>query len=781
MKKTIIYLTTILTAAGLNAETLSPAQALARVEGASSARKIASRAAAEASPARVIALDSEPQLYVFTPTDGGMLLVSAESETPALIGYTDNYRPGDEIPPALEGMMRCWAAEIEAQRSGNVLYSGSRRDAEDFEPIEPICKTKWDQGSPYNAKCPVLNGSRTYTGCVATAMSQILKVFEYPTKCSGGTYSYKWSSGNKTLSLNFDDVELDWANMLNSYTSSATQEQKDAVATLMQAVGYSANMEYTGVGSGAIGTSMFIGLIRNFDYDAATLQYCSRAWFTLSDWRKKVYDTLAEGHPVYYDGQTNDASPMGHAFVVDGYRADGYFHLNWGWSGMSDGYFLLTALDPDAQGIGGAYASAGYDAQQNAIFGMKPGNTMALIDTPLNFAISGGFKTSAKSTMLGSRTTFESTGFANYSATAAEVIPAIKLTADADGREYYISSGTNYGSLNVSYQFRSLSFSIPMPSDLPEGNYTITPAIYRNSDKQYFDVHCNIGQGAYVYATVTGSTISYSTPASPQLKVESLDIPEQIYSNVAFNVSGAISCTGGQSYYDNVSVRLYRTNSSGRVANLGSFILSVDNDSSSEFSCTCTLSSASVTSGEYRIALIDASGNNISGYKDIEVIMPDDAGSLRASDLKCLNNWNEHLEFEVTLAASDGNYKGPVYIQLHKKGNYNKYEIIIESEPVEIENGQSETVTISGSFPEGINGQDYTAYVYYTHLGEWTEASGRQRLNFTMADQSLIDEISAEQAADIRLYDLSGRRVLTPRPGIYLRSQGSQTTKVLIK
>jgi len=119
-------------------------------------------------------------------------------------------------------------------------------------PLPPICKTKWNQNAPYNNLCPTVGTTNCVTGCVATAVAQVLKTYEYPTQCSGGTYSYTWTANNsQTLSLNYDEVTLDWANMLDTYDASATDEQKNAVATLMKAVGYGVNMGYTTSESGA--------------------------------------------------------------------------------------------------------------------------------------------------------------------------------------------------------------------------------------------------------------------------------------------------------------------------------------------------------------------------------------------------------------------------------------------------------------------------------------------------------------------------------------------------
>lgn len=782
MKRTIIYFSTLLAATTLSAETLTPTQALARVKGSSSIHKIASRAVVEATPMRVVALDSEPEMYLFTPAEGGLLLVSAESETPALIGYSDNYTAGEELPPALEGMMRIWASEIEAQRAGNVIYKENSRAEEDFAAIEPICSTRWNQDAPYNGKCPVLGGSRTYTGCVATAMAQVLKVYQYPEKCSGGTYSYYWNAGGENLSLNFDDVTLDWANMLNTYPSSATQAQKDAVATLMQALGYSSNMNYHTDGSGTAGIYMAVGLARNFDYDAASIEYANRASYSLSDWQRKVYNTLAEGYPVYYDGATMDAQPLGHAFVVDGYRSEGYFHLNWGWGGMSDGYFLLTALDPDAQGIGGAYPSAGFDAIQGAIFGLKKGNDASAKDIPLHISCSGGFNAGSSSAVLGKNATFSLTDYLINSGIEA-VNPYLGVIfRNADGTEYKVRTTAQIGTLQIGYGYGVNSYSVTVPSGMADGKYTVLPAAYSGTSQKYYPILCNIGSGTQLNATVSNGTITFESPILPELSGTIESAPEKIYVNKAFSVSGSIEGLNAASYYGEIKGRLYRTDAATIRANIGSFMGSIDGNSSSPFQTSFILE-RDLTSGEYDLALTNENGKIISNRVRVEVVSAADDGKLTASDMKVLSTQKNNLQFEVTLTASEGNFSGPVYIQLHQKGNYNEYVARIESESIDIPLNAKKTITISGEFENGVVGMSYTPYVYYYHLGEWTEAAGRQRKSFTLQEPSAINEIEADRNdTGEEYFDLTGRRIASPTHGLYIRkSRTTSTTKLIIK
>ncbi|MDE7336039.1 MAG: C10 family peptidase, partial [Muribaculaceae bacterium] len=352
MKKANLLLAASLIALGAQAEALSPVEALARV-GSGAARRIAARSV-NVQPELTVARHSEvPELYVFAPAEGGLLILSADSDAPALLGYSENFVAGEQLPPALEMMLEGYAEEIDAIRTGAEPGSASRSGSDDFKAISPICKTVWNQLAPYNEQTPVINGTQSPTGCEATAMAQVLKVYEYPAKCTGGTFTYQMSG--QTMSINFDDVTLDWANMLNTYSGSKDPAvNRTAVATLMKALGYCAKTTYRASSSSAATSIMAAGVVKFFNYDDATIAL-DRNWFQPAQWEQMVYDELAAGYPVLYSGSNSSG---GHAFVVDGYKGDGLYHVNWGWGGISDGYFLLTSLDPQQQGVGGS--TAGY-------------------------------------------------------------------------------------------------------------------------------------------------------------------------------------------------------------------------------------------------------------------------------------------------------------------------------------------------------------------------------------------------------------------------------------
>lgn len=364
----------LLIGAGLaQARQLTVAEALSAA-GITSTRTQAPGVAASGIPTATLTLSQNGLNTVYVVDRGqGFMVLAADDVAPAVLGYSDSgtFDPNN-IPPNMQAWLDDYSAYI-----ATAAAAGTRVVAAPADPsltdIAPLTRTRWNQGAPYYDLCPTVNGQRTYTGCVATAIAQVLKTYEHPTTGTGSN-SYTWN--DQTLSFDFGATTFKWDKMTDIYNSASTTEECQAVAELMYACGIACYMNYGTGGSGANGVNLSVGLIRYLGYDAS-LQYLSRDYFTLPVWSRMLHDELTKGHPLYYDGANGS---IGHAFVIDGYRSsDGFFHVNWGWGGMSDGYYSIITLDPDAQGIGGS--TEGYYLGQSAIFGLKPaeeGSQLAL-------------------------------------------------------------------------------------------------------------------------------------------------------------------------------------------------------------------------------------------------------------------------------------------------------------------------------------------------------------------------------------------------------------------
>ena len=314
-----------------------------------------------------------PAVYVFNNSNaGGYILLSADDVATPLLGYSDHGAfTASEMPPQLSWWLSEYASQIEyAREKGLPAYSGRRHGArsEGREPIAPMVKTMWDQVEPFNAQCPLDGTDRTWTGCVATAMAQVMNYWQYPEK-GEGSITYSIESLEKKVTMNFSQKKFDWENMLDIYMEGHYDEtQAAAVAYLMKACGYATKMQYSMDASGALAMNIGKALTKYFKYDP-NLLYTLRQYYSSTEWEQMIYDNLKNVGPILYGGGSTLGG--GHSFICDGYDGNGMFHFNWGWSGISDGYFSLDALNPDALGTGGG-SGGGYNFTQDAVFGIQP-------------------------------------------------------------------------------------------------------------------------------------------------------------------------------------------------------------------------------------------------------------------------------------------------------------------------------------------------------------------------------------------------------------------------
>lgn len=325
---------------------------------------------------RRIAKPAETELYyVFNRgNQEGYVIVSGDDQTLPVLGYTDE---GEFDYNNLPENMRWWLDSREEQLqqlSQNPLQAPMKAPAV-HDRVEPMITTKWNQGSPYNDECPMyFTLGRSVTGCVATAMAQVMyyqrsksvtevqkDIPAYDTYTSHATYGKLHVEGIPAGS------PIDWDNMLDNY-GSANAKQKKAVAQLMHYCGVSVEMDYTNSSSGANSYKVANALVNYFGY-GSSVKYVYQGNYNEDAWDKMLYNELAQGRPFYLSGQNSQG---GHAFVCDGYDGNRCFHINWGWGGSSDGYFLLTSLNPSSQGIGGS--GDGYSSGEEAIIGFEPEN-----------------------------------------------------------------------------------------------------------------------------------------------------------------------------------------------------------------------------------------------------------------------------------------------------------------------------------------------------------------------------------------------------------------------
>lgn len=412
---------------------ITPAEALARLNAEGGNRAPARVRVAPRLVSTVSTVEGEPAVYLFEAASGpGYMVLSADDSAMPLLGYSDEGSlDGDNLPPALEWWLEEYTKQIK-YLNDNGLKATERTVAERVA-IAPMLTTEWDQGAPYNDQCPMYGTQRTYTGCVATAMAQVMNYWKYPEK-GKGSITYQSESLQKRISLDFSLRKFDWDNMLDVYVDNNwNEEQGNAVAYLMKAAGYSVRMDYGLDSSGALAMNIAKALKRYFNYDE-NLSYEIRACYSATQWEEMIYNNLRDCGPILYGGGSYIGG--GHSFVCDGYDGNGFFHFNWGWTGMSNGYFSLDALNPSALGAGGG-AGGGYNFTQDVVLGIQPPTGKPAEDRPMTLVQQGSIEGAINGTSLEISLTGQSDPmWVNYNPETLKVEFGAKVVS-ADGNNPY--------------------------------------------------------------------------------------------------------------------------------------------------------------------------------------------------------------------------------------------------------------------------------------------------------------------------------------------------------
>lgn len=315
--------------------------------------------------------------YIFNLGDsnGGFVIASGDDRTEQILGYSDRGSvDADNMPENMAAWLEGYADAIRYIDENGIEQVNSSSDAAvQRKPIEKLLQTEWNQGTPYNISCPVINGNYCVTGCVATAFAQTMYYHRWPqvTITEIPSYTFTYDTQEYATEPIMAGTAIDWDNMLPTYAADATYDYKNAksVADLMRLCGHSIYMNYTPYESGASIAWIPEALTKYFDYEEETVQILQRTQYSYADWQSIIYNELENKRPVIYSGRSTDS---GHAFVCDGYSSDDFFHINWGWGGNADGFFRLSLLNPSNQGIGGSLSNMGFPMSQTIVIGIQP-------------------------------------------------------------------------------------------------------------------------------------------------------------------------------------------------------------------------------------------------------------------------------------------------------------------------------------------------------------------------------------------------------------------------
>lgn len=338
---------------------------------------------------------SQESYYVFPNANSkGFTIVSGDDRLPEIVGYSSQGSyDGNNLPEGFISFMKAYQnlynkvnlgdaealknlAEIKAWRNKKNASAAST------SAVAPLLgNIEWDQTSPYNNMCPRYDSVHVAaTGCVATAMAQVMAYYKYPKQLKADIPGYvnRWNGIPMEIpTITREEGVYDWDNMLPKYNkeANATQQQKDAVAKLMYHCGAAVQMNYGPESAASVSATK---LAKYFGYDADLMMDLNRSTFSLDKWMQIIDTELAAGRPVLYSGQASDG---GHQFICDGKDGEGLYHINWGWSGSQNGYFDLSLLNPEKGGTGSGSSTEGYNRLCSMTIGIAPDN--GVVDAPL--------------------------------------------------------------------------------------------------------------------------------------------------------------------------------------------------------------------------------------------------------------------------------------------------------------------------------------------------------------------------------------------------------------
>lgn len=451
--------------------------------------------------------------YVF-PHDGncGYTIVSGDDRMPEIVGYstTDTYSE-ENMPDGMKHLMQAYEAMATALANGDAKAErclaekeALAADSTYWQPrVAPLlADVVWGQTEPYNNLCPMYDGQRrTVTGCVATAMAQLMMYYQYPQMLKSDIPAYQTDSYQLDMPSVSAGERYDWDNMLPQYSGSAyTAAQANAVAKLMYHCGLSFEADYGPSTSAWCRPNV---LVKYWGYDPDVIRPLYREKFSLREWTAILDAELQALRPVYYRGCSTTSGS--HAFLCDGADGNGLYHINWGWSGWSNGYFDITVLNSDYSGAESATAPAdGFNYTCSMIVGIMPDNGVAdapLIVTPLltaakNEWVGCDLLTTERADANWSFRLSIAAEFANYERTAFDGYVGVGLK-DESGIYLPLSTSKIYlGGMgeNGSYYSEPLRFKINY--SFPEGRTRIYQ-IYStdgntwqqcgNSDKLFYE------------------------------------------------------------------------------------------------------------------------------------------------------------------------------------------------------------------------------------------------------------------------------------------------------
>lgn len=462
-----------------------------------------------------------PPYYVLNVEggNGGYIIVSGDDSFREVLGYSESgtFHP-DSLPDGLAYWLESLTEEMEYYLSGTPLTASRNRLLGTSTSVSPMLRSHWGQGTPFNAQIPVTSnlyssdlGGHAAVGCVALSMGQIMNYWSYPSQGQNAHANAIYPS----VSINFAEQTYNWNNILDDYglfvegkentrvqRANYSPEQANEVAKLCYHLGVATDMAWGSSEDGASGTAnctALSGLINYFGYNPyAYVQ--PRSTLAPSEFMSLLISELQAGRPLMYSGSSSvDGSVTGHFFIIDGYDAStSTFHFNWGWQGINNGYYALSALIPDEN-----EPTDNYNYRQIAYIGVQP-QALYLASTPAVHA--GSFTLQSTTIKKGERARITAQNFFHddhkFEGRYGIAIYSTSGTLEA---EQLVSI---YGLVSGTYTNYPIDFYSPYFNRMVPNGEHIMKMVMKSTDGTYYPLHSTFGNPESWRVVVTAGATS---------------------------------------------------------------------------------------------------------------------------------------------------------------------------------------------------------------------------------------------------------------------------------
>lgn len=704
--------------------------------------------------------------YAFDKGDGeGYVLVSAEDGVDAILGYTDSGSfDYNNLPENMKWWLSSYVSQIKEAREIGAPTAPVVKST--GTSVAPLVTSKWNQGSPYNNLCPTItSGAHAATGCVATAMAQIMYYHKWPEK---GTGTKSYSDNGSTRSADFGSTTYQWDTMTPTYSSSSTNDANNAVATLMYHCGVAAEMSY-GASSGAMTNTAVYGMLQYFGYDEEA-RLLSRDYYGRTEWEQIMKSELDASRPIMYGG---NSSSGGHQFVCDGYDANGLFHINWGWGGMSDGYFKIAILTPSQQGTGGS--DGGFNYSQDAVIGLQRPNS---VTNPIPYTLNNdGFSTFTTSTTKGSSVTFTVSKVLNggYDSFTGKLGVGI-YDSSTGALVNVICASTGSFTLKANY-YTAFTVKGAIPTTLADGTYKLK-LVSQTSGSTDWVLSPTIYTAGTNYMTVSGNNVSISQKDLVQSLTATNLVVGKALKNIMFEVKCDIT-NNGDEYYSTFNVQVLNKDTKKAVYT-GSGIRE-DLLSGETLSLSFIEQITKLTAGSYLLTIVDDAGNQLCTPQDFELGDAPATAVLKINSLS-FENANkvpkDNFVLTANIANTGGLFYDALYVVIFPKTGGTSLTYFNQIKQIDTTTGTD--VVFDGQID--LDPGTYAVVIYKLNNGSLAQVTGNNWKTFTLVSptgvistiddatetvtiypnpaESVVNIKAGGEISAVRVFDMSGRLLI---------------------